>query len=512
MHRNSKTAGILFVAALAAFAPLQPVEGSRPTSPADSLPVPDRVRFETSHSGSFNGSRVDYRAVVGDILLKRGDGRPYASVFTTSYVEEGVTDPSSRPVTFVFNGGPGSSSVWLHLGLFGPRRVVLPSDAEHPGNPPYPFVDNDRSPLDITDLVFIDPTGTGFSRLVGDGKPEDVYGLREDARSIAELIREWLRENKRWTSPIFIAGESFGTTRAAALLPELMDGAEPVQVSALILISQALDYQGSTPMADNLVAFVTYLPTMAATAWHHGKVDQAGRTLEAFLGEVRAFAVNEYLPALFAGSTLDPASEARVARRLADYLGVDVSYVLRSRLRVQAGRYVKEVLRDEGLSVGRLDARYTADDVDDVAERPEYDAAAAAIGAAYSTHLHQYLVEELGVTLDRPYYVSGPDVGRNWVWNRGSPRGEPRYVNTARDLAWGLRFNPEMRVLVASGYHDYATPFFDAEYTFARHGIATDRVRMTYYEAGHMMYLHHPSFQAVASDVHAFIGEVLAAL
>lgn len=483
--------------------PFQPAAAQE----GDALPVPDPVSFETTHAGIFNGQRVSYRAVVGDIQLKRDDGSPYVSLFTTSYLREGVDDPTSRPVTFVFNGGPGSSSVWLHMGLFGPRRVVVPSDAAHAGNAPFTLADNPLAPLDLTDLVFVDPAGTGFSRLVGDGKPEDVWGLREDARSVAALVREWVRKHGRWNSPVYLAGESFGTTRAAAMLPELMRGSEPLSVSGVMLISQALDYAGSTPyVEDNLISFVTYLPTMAATAWYHGKVEREGRTLESFLDEVRVFAVDEYLPALWKGSALEPARERELARRYAEYTGLDVQYVLRSRLRVNAVRFVKELLRDEGVAVGRLDGRYTADEVDDVAERPSYDAAGAAITTAYSAGIHTYLRDELGVTLDRPYHISGPDVGRGWVWDRSLERGgEPVWVNTARDLAWALSYNPSLRVLVASGYYDYATPFFDAEFTLARHGVAMDRVTMTWYEAGHMMYVHEPSLEAVARDIRAFL-------
>ena len=344
--------------------------------------IPERVRFESTHSGVFNGERVEYRALVADIHLTRDDGKAYASVFTTSYLRNDVRDMDGRPVTFVFNGGPGSASVWLHMGVMGPRRVDVPSDAEHPGSPPYDVADNPLSPLDVTDLVMIDPPGTGFSRLIGDGKPEDVYGLREDARTVAAVVREWIREQGRWNSPVFLAGESYGTTRAAAMLPELMRGSEPIAVAGVALISQAMDYTGSTPYVDdNFISFVTYVPTMAATAWYHGKVDRGGRTLEVFLDEVRAFTVEEYLPALFRGSTL-PENEARdVAGKLAGYLGLEMEYVLRSRLRVNANRFVKELLRDEGLAVGRLDARYTADEVDDLAERPSFDAGSAAVSA-----------------------------------------------------------------------------------------------------------------------------------
>ncbi len=475
----------------------------------DTLPVPDTVAFSTSHTGTFHGERVAYHAVVSDILLRHDDGKPYADIFTTAYVKDGVTDPSTRPVTFIFNGGPGSSSIWLHMGLFGPNRVGVPSDAGPAGNPPYRVWDNTHTPLDLTDLVFIDPTGTGYSRLVGEGKPEDVYGLREDAGSVASLIREWLRRNGRWTSPVFLAGESFGTTRAVALLPALMNSDEPIQVSGVILISQALDYQGSTPAAGNLTSFVTYLPTMAATAWYHGKVAHQGRTLEQFLDQVRDFDLHSYLPALWDGSRLDSAAVRSVAKRYAAFTGLDEAYVLRSRLRVRADRFLAELLRDQGVSLGRLDARYKATDVDRNTERPAFDAASAATSAAYSTLFHAYLTQDLGVTLTRPYYVSGPDVGRNWVYFRGRGYGEPSYVNDAADLAWAQSYNPELRVFLASGYYDYATPFFDGEYTFGRHGIDLSRVSATYYESGHMIYLHKPSFEKLTANIHAFMESVI---
>jgi carboxypeptidase C (cathepsin A) len=502
-----------FLPSLALFAALlcDPAGASARKAVPDTLPVPDTVMFSTAHSGAFNGQRVAYHAVVSDILLRRDNGKPYADLFTTAYLKDGVTDASTRPVTFVFNGGPGSASIWLHMGLFGPKRVAVPSDAEPAGNPPYPLEENTHTPLDLTDLVFIDPTGTGYSRLVGDGKPEDVYGLREDARSVASLIREWIRRNDRWSSPVFLAGESFGTTRAVALLPELMDGAEPIQVSGVILISQALDYEGSTPAPGNLTSFVTYLPTMAATAWYHGKVDKQGRTLEQFLNQVREFDLHTYLPALFQGSSMDDASMRAVAQQYAAFTGLDVNYVIRSRLRVRADRFLAELLRDQGVSLGRLDGRYKATDVDKIAERPAFDAASAAISAAYSTDFHAYLANDLEVKIGRPYYVSGPDVGRGWVWDRRQAQGygEPSYVNDADDLAWAQSYNPDLKVFLASGYYDYATPFFDGEYTFGRHGIDLGRVERRYYESGHMIYLHEPSFEKLATNIHTFISSTL---
>lgn len=470
-------------------------------------PIPDAVEISTSHRGTFGGVTVPYRATLADVRLTRDDGTPWVSVFTTSYLASERDAQEPRPISFVYNGGPGSSSVWLHMGLMGPRRVVVPSDADHAGLPPYAVVDNEYSPLDVTDLVFLDPPGTGFSRLVGDGKPEEVYGLREDARTLSAVIREWMREHDRWNDPIYLVGESFGTTRAAAMLPELQRGPEPVLVAGVIMISQAMDYAGSSPyVGDNFTSDVTYLPTMAATAWYHGKVERGGRTLEQFLDEVRTFTIDTYMPALFRGSTLRDDQRRALAEQIAGFLGLDPSYVLRSRLRVNPTRFVKELLRDEGLAIGRLDGRYTADEIDDVAERPSFDAGSAAIGPAYATALRVHLREALQVDLDRPYNVSGPEVGRNWVWDRSLARGgEPRYVNTAPDLAEAMSYNPMLRVLIASGYYDYATPFFDAEYTVFRHGIDMSRVTMTYYEAGHMMYVHQPSLEAVARDIRTFL-------
>ncbi|WP_417450282.1 S10 family peptidase [Kordiimonas sp.] len=467
------------------------------------LPIPAPMRVETSHKGIFGGVRTEYKAIVSNLSLKNEAGEVYADAVTTAYISE---RQPGRPVTFVFNGGPGSSSIWLHMGLVGPKRVVVPSDAEDPGLAPYRVVDNEHSLIGVSDVVMIDPIGTGYSRLAGKGAPEDVYGLAEDARTVAQIIREWVRANNRWNTPVYILGESFGTTRAAAMLPYLEGGAEPLRVNGLILISQALDYTGSSPFPDNFVAYVTYLPTEAATAWYHGKVAKQG-SLEDYLQEVRAFAVGEYLPALFKGSSLGKDELERVAGKLAGYLGLDVGYVKRANLRVLGGRFVKELLRDKGLAVGRLDSRYVLDEIDDTADGPRTDAASAAISGPYSAAFHSYMRNDLGVELDRPYYVSGPEVGREWVWVR-EPEGyyEPEYVNTAPDLAESMRSNASLRVMVASGYYDFATPFFDAEYTFWRHGIDMSRVTMTYYEAGHMMYLHQPSLEAVARDIKAFIA------
>ncbi len=495
---------ILAAATLAALT-LSPISAHADDKPDKAVekPIPENFSYKTSHKGVFNGTKIDYNATVSNIILKNGKDDVYAEAVVTSYVKRG--GDRNRPVTFVFNGGPGSSSVWLHLGLMGPKRVIVPSDAKHAGNAPYKMEDNKHSPLDTTDIVMIDPIGTGYSRLAGKGEAKDVWGLAEDSRSVSDIMREWIRTNNRWNAPKYILGESYGTTRAAAMLPFLQGGAEPMSINGVILVSQALDYTGSSPWADNLIAFVTYLPTMAATAWYHDKLENKPASLDEYMAEVRAFAMDEYLPALFKGTSLPKADFDRIAAKLAGYLALDVDYVKRSKLRILAGRYVKELLRNDNQAIGRLDARYKAGQVDNINVWPSFDAGSAAITGAYSTALHDYMANDLKVKLDRPYFIRGRDVGKNWVWNRKLGGDEPVFVNTAPDLAEQMMRNPAMKVMVASGYLDYATPFFDAEYTFWRHGIDMDRVSMTYYPAGHMMYLHQPSLVKVAKDIHDFI-------
>ncbi|HVQ29800.1 MAG TPA: hypothetical protein VMV21_09485 [Vicinamibacteria bacterium] len=469
-------------------------------------PAPPQV-FVSHHSGRFGAETVAYTATAGETHLLDDKGEPKASFFTFAYVKDQVKDPATRPVTFVWNGGPGSSSVWLHMGSIGPRRVVVPSDAKDDGPPPYRFEDNLASPLDATDLVFVDPVGTGWSRALGKHENKEFWGLYEDADSIVELIRTWVTQNKRWASPKYLLGESFGTTRAGAVAGRL-EGEAALSLNGVILVSQCLDYQGSTPEHDNLIAYVTYLPTMAATAWYHGKVKDRPADLRAFLAEARAFAVDEYAPALFKGNRLDPAAHARIRQRLARFTGLSEDYLEQADLRPLAGRFLKELLRAEGKTVGRLDGRYLGEDVDRLAEQPDGDPASYGINSAYVAGLNTYLADALGVKMDRPYAVSGgADLGRLWKWRPvpESSSWEPSYPNTARDLSRALRRNRGLRVLVAAGYYDFATPFFDAEYTFAARGFEPERLTFTYYEAGHMMYLHQPSLDQFSTSVRAFI-------
>jgi carboxypeptidase C (cathepsin A) len=475
-------------------------------------PIPAPQSFVTEHSGRFNGVAMRYRVTAGETYLRDKDGEPKATIFTFAYTRTDTAE--ARPVTFVWNGGPGSASLWLHMGTFGPRRVSLPSDAHHPGAPPYPVVTAPETILDVTDLVFVDPVGTGFSQALGEHEAKEFWGLKEDAQSMAEFIRTWVTENGRWNAPRFLLGESFGTTRAALVARLLESDDFMMSLNGLIFVSQALDYTGSSPaVRDNLIAQVTYLPTMAAAAWYHGKVTPRPENLETWLADARKFATDELLPALFKGNALDAATRSRVRDGLARFTGLSPAYVERANLQVQGFRFAKELLREEGKAIGLLDARYSSNEIDDLAADPAGDAASAAISAAFKSTLMDYMRTDLKVDWNRLYLApADEDLLAHWRWRTvpDDEAWEPMPVNTARDLAVALRLNPSLRVLVASGYYDLVTPFFDAEYTLGRHDIDADRIDYRYYGGGHMMYVNEPSRTQLLHDTRAFIRSQLA--
>ncbi len=468
-------------------------------------------KFEASHSGTFNGQKIPYKSIVGETFLKNSKGEITGAMWSTSYIREGV-DSAKRPVTFVFNGGPGSASMWLHMGFFGPKVVKIDSEGKvDDGAAPYRFVVNTQALLDLTDLVFIDPIGTGFSKIEGVGKNTDFWGLNEDARSIAQFMRIWVTQNGRWQAPKFMAGESFGTTRAAKVAEVLEGGGQNMALNGIILISQALDYAGSSSWADNLTSFFTYLPSQAVTAWYHGKAGQ-GKTIEAFTQEARDFAYGEYLNSLYLGEKQTPAQKDAIAEKLAYFTGLDKAYILRSDNQVLMHRFKKELLREEGKAIGTLDGRYLASETDKSSEGPVLgDASNYMVESAYTAVFNDYLMRDLKVTMDRPYLTSAAGMGGDWNW-KPVPDGayyEPSYVSTARSLSETMHRNTQMQVMVANGYYDLITPFFDAEYTFARHNFPQDRIHMTYYEAGHMMYNRQEDFDALAKDVREFLEGIL---
>ncbi|WP_243729970.1 S10 family peptidase [Shewanella decolorationis] len=464
--------------------------------------VPEVVT--TKHRMTIQNQKISYQAISGETILEDDKGEPQACIFSITYLRDDVQDSSKRPVTFIFNGGPGSASLWLHMGLFGPKRVIVPGDAKDDGAAPYRIEANDYSLLDESDLVFIDPVGTGFSRALGEKKGADFWGVKEDAQSIAEFMRRWLIEHKRWNSPKYLAGESYGTTRAAALVDELQGGWTDISVNGVMLISSILDFSHARYQPGNNQPYIGFLPTMAATAFYHNKVSDGDKALglEAFVEQARQFAIKDYALALLQGSRLSQSDYQSVRQQLARFTGLSESYLDRVNLRVSASRYTKELLRDQDLTVGRLDSRYTGKDYDSGGDSTDNDPSGYGIDGAYTAAIHQYLYEDLGVKLSRPFNVLSTDVNRGWNWNISGK--QMHYVNVAPYLGQAQRENKDLRIFVGNGYFDFATPFFATENTFADNGIDNSRVTMHYYKAGHMMYVEPASLAQLVQDIRAF--------
>jgi len=468
-------------------------------------PAPQELRFDTSHSIEIGGHALAYDAIAETLLLEDEKGEPEAEFFCVSYVASGGADAAERPITFAFNGGPGSSSIWLHMGLVGPKRVEVPSDGEGAGAPPYRLVDNPDTLLAESDLVFVDPIGTGLSRVVAGGKNDDHWGVDEDAASVARFIRRYLSIHERWASPKYILGESYGGIRGPLLVRDLQGGFNSVALNGLILISPALNI-GLVDGRENDAAYATVLPTYAATAWYHDALPERPPELEPFLEEVRAWVASEYVPALFAGRDLSAEERASVVEHMHRYTGLSPEYIERANLKVSTDRFRRELLRDRGLVVGRLDTRYTGTEPDDVGEVPSGDPMSAGISGAFVATFQSYLRSELGVSVDREYVVMSEQA--NGSWNRPEERAPAfeGYVDVTPDLARGMADNPDLRVFLASGLYDIATTFYGAEYNVRRSTMDRSRVVLRHYAAGHMMYVNEPALKEMARDMLRFVA------
>lgn len=473
-------------------------------------PEPKDNLVQTQHVVTINGRKINYTVTTGTIVLKeetekdgKADGhKPKAKIFFIAYTRDGIKNQKKRPITFSFNGGPGSSSVWLHLGVLGPRRIV--TDEE--GNllqPPYELVENEFSILDKTDLVFIDPVSTGYSRAVEGEKPGDFHGFKKDIEYVGDFIRLYCSRYGRWTSPKFLAGESYGTTRAAGLSGFLQER-HGMYLNGIMLISVVLNFQTIRFPIGNDLPYILYLPTMAATAWYHNKLDdKLQESLEDTIEEVRQFAMTEYALALMQGAALPDKEKVKIEKKLARYLGISLDYVKLSNLRVQYFRYCKELLRDQHRTVGRLDSRFLGIDRDAAGEHFEYDPSYAVIQGPYTATFNDYVRQELEYESDLPYEIL---TGKVWPWNYEPHMNE--FANVGETLRKAMTINPFLKVYVANGYYDLATPFLATEYTFNHLDIdptLLENVSMHYYEAGHMMYAHLSSLMQMKVDMDTFL-------
>ena len=470
----------------------------------------------TKHTITIGGKPVSYTATVGEMIVNKPDEKPGASMFYIAYTRNDIRDKSKRPITFAFNGGPGSSSVWLHLGGLGPRRVAM-DDEGHSSSPPFGMTDNENSLIDVTDLVFIDPVSTGYSRpLPGENKSQ-FHGVQEDVASVGEFIRLFITKNERWDSPKFVLGESYGTTRAAGLSGFLQGRTHGMYLNGIVLVSSVLDFSTIVFMPGNLMPYTLFLPHYTATAWYHKKLSAEFQNLplKDVLDLAEKFALDEYSVALLKGNFLPKDEYEEIAGKLAAITGLSLDYVKQSNLRIRHDRFVKELLRENFQTVGRLDSRFKGRDDDAAGENYEFDPSSAAIQGSFSTMLNYYLREELNYIKDIPYAI----YGNVYPWNFSSTPSDPRQMrrgsmgmglNVAETLRRAMAENRHLQVFCCNGFYDGATPYFGTEYTFAQMGLQgeiKDRVKMGYYEAGHMMYIHKPSIIKLKKDLAAFITD-----
>lgn len=482
-----------------------PSPAASPQRPAEQ-PKPEEPPVVTKHEIQVRGRTLRYTATVGLMPIKNRDGEIEAHMFYTSYSIDNAGNAAQRPLTFSFNGGPGSASVWLHLGAIGPKRVKMLADGRMPA-PPYELVDNEATWLDQSDLVFIDPIGTGYSRAAKPELAQKFFGLNGDIESVGEFIRLYLTRNERWTSPLFLAGESYGTTRASALSGYLID--RGIAFNGIMLVSTVMNFETLLFAPGNDLPYSVILPSYAATAWYHKKLpaDLQSQPLTQILPEIERWAANDYTVALAKGDGLTASERQEVAAKLARYTGLDARFIDNANLRVSLRLFRKELLRAEKRMIGRLDSRFKGFDANFATDSPEYDPSEAAIRPPYTSTINQYLRSELGYKTDLEYYVLGGGITSPWNWNTNNS-----YVDTSTALRTAVSKNPYLKIFVACGYYDMATPYFAAQYTLSHITLDPTLRRnfsVGYYEAGHMMYIEETSLSRLRADVGKFMQDAL---
>ena len=461
----------------------------------------------TQHRFSAGGESFDYAATAGTLIIRDDDDKPTASVGYVAYTRDESKGQGTRPLMFAFNGGPGSSSLWLHMGVLGPKRVVVSDPTPTPAAP-YRTVANQFGVLDRSDLVMIDPVGTGLSHAVCEHKDDEFWGVDPDIDSISRFIAQYVSDHNRWSSPKYLLGESYGTTRAAAIVNYLR-AHRSLAFNGLILVSVATDIEAIfAELPGNDRPYAVYLPGYAAVAWYHHMLPNQPAALEPLLSEVRAYAMGPFTTALLKGDALSDEEREAVAQKVHDYTGLSVEYLKAANLRVSENEFAHELLKARRLTVGRLDGRFTGPTPDPLAKETDYDPQAAAISAAFAAVFLDYYHGELRFGQGSTYSTTNFSIGDKWKWVHKTEHGEQPIVNSGVDLAEALTKDANLRVLVLNGYYDLATPFSATEYVMAHLGLAPGlgaRIQMKYYEAGHMMYVHPPSIAKMKTDIDAFI-------
>jgi carboxypeptidase C (cathepsin A) len=451
-------------------------------------------------SVTINGKAIPYKATTGKLVINRDDGTPRASIFHVSYVHSDKSDPN-RPVTFCFNGGPGSSAVWLHLGALGPKIVKLTGDGTQPIAPPAKLGDNEFSILDSTDLVFIDPVSTGYSRAEKDAKPQEFHGVVEDVESVGDFIRSWVTENKRWSSPKFLLGESYGGVRAAGLAHHLQSR-YAMSLNGVVMLSTLMDFQTLSPAPGNDLAYQVFLPTFAAVAHFHG-VTKGDRDKN--VEEARAYAFGPYNAALLKGNQISAEEKTAVAAKLAEFTGLSAALIEELQLRIDPSRFRGELLKSKKKVVGRFDARVAWDDTDSAEIYPEYDPSYSLAYGVFGTTMLDYLTRDLNWQEDQPYEILTSKV-HPWRWSESNG-----YVNLTEKLSTAMRDNPHLKVLVQCGYTDLATPadgmLYSTRQMLSLPEPLRKNIEFTWYEAGHMFYLNPPDLKKMHLDLQKFIKQ-----
>lgn len=476
--------------------------------------APVQEREERSKgSVAVAGRTLAYTATAGTLTIRDTEGKPTGSMFYTAYTLDGTKPGTKRPITFFYNGGPGSPTFWLHMGSFAPVRLRT-------GNPefmrpaPFDFGPNPDTLLDKTDMVFLDAMGAGYSRALGETKPGHFYGVDEDVDAFARAIIRYVTKNGRWNSPKFIFGESYGTTRSGALAYQLQD--RGMALNGVVLLSSIMNYGSRQPGLDQV--YLNYLPSYAATAWYHNRIQNRPADVATIVEQARAFAVGPYASALAKGQSISDAERDQVANQLSQLIGLSPEFIKRANLRIDLPRFQKELLRDSRKRIGRFDSRYTGTDADAAGERPESDASSDAISGAFIGTFQNYVTNTLGYKTDMQYRLSARDAaGFDWNWKHKAPGGgyaaQQNNPNTAIDLATAMRENPYLKVLSMNGWYDMATPFFGTEYDLGHMMLEPAQARnlsFTYYPAGHMAYLNPEALHAMRRDLVNWYDSALA--